>query len=237
MLRLFWNELERIGWQVAALSLGMPLATWFFLYTISFSDLISVLADGALIAASIAAILGVKQWRKQIIGQRQFEVALETLTVFRRVVNLLKEARHPFGYVGEGQSRPGRDEETDEGITRLRDSYFVTIERIDAETHRLEKLDGIYDTAIILLGEDRVERPMRDIRDILNEIRLATKWLIMTTKRDREPQTEKALEAHRIREAAIWDHGTRERPDEITARLDEAMKELRDNLGPLVRLD
>jgi hypothetical protein len=94
------------------------------------TDVASPLLQAASITVTaIFAILGLQAWRRQIIGQRRIQVAEETLVATYKVKAAMSYIRSSMSFSGEGGSRP-RDEHEAEGAARVRDTYFVPVERM-----------------------------------------------------------------------------------------------------------
>jgi hypothetical protein len=88
----------------------------------------SILQDVAVIIASCAAIYGINAWRREFVGKRRIELAEEILMLFYEARDAIRYMRSPFGYMGEGSSRPTREGELAEEKT-IRDKAYVLKER------------------------------------------------------------------------------------------------------------
>ena len=106
------------------------------------TDFTSIIQTVAVVAAAIAAIRGLNTWRKQQIGQRQFELAEEALTLAYELQGIIDWARHPVSLSSEGHDRPGRDDEP-ENLRSINDAYYAGISRLSQHEETFAKMRTI----------------------------------------------------------------------------------------------
>lgn len=95
-------------------------------------DALFTFAPPVLQAVSVAvtavfAILGLRAWRRQLLGRRKIEIAEGTLFAAYKIKEAMSYIRGP-GLVG-GSTRPRQPDEP-EGLASRRGSYFVPLERM-----------------------------------------------------------------------------------------------------------
>jgi len=71
--------------------------------------------------------------------KRRVELAEEVLSSFYQMVDIIKAIRSPFGYAGEGKSRPIVADETPE-VAQQRDTYYSLVERFEARRKEMADL-------------------------------------------------------------------------------------------------
>jgi hypothetical protein len=104
-------------------------------------DTLFTFAPPVLQAASVAvtavfAVIGLRAWRRQLLGRRKIEIAEGTLLAAYKIKEAMAYIRNPGAFVG-GSTRPRQADEP-EGLASLRDSYFVPLER-------MQKTSGDFD--------------------------------------------------------------------------------------------
>jgi len=115
-------------------------------------DALFTFAPPVLQAVSVAvtavfAVIGLRAWRRQLLGRRKIEVAEGTLLAAYKIKESMSYIRGP-GLVG-GSTRPRQPDES-EGLASLRDSYFLPLERMQkmsgdfAEFEKMQLLCQVY---------------------------------------------------------------------------------------------
>jgi hypothetical protein len=92
--------------------------------------LLSILQDVAVIIASCTAIYGISAWRREFVGRRRIELSEEVLVLFYEARDAIRFMRSPLGYLGEGESRPAREDEFPDE-KEIRDKAYVLVERFN----------------------------------------------------------------------------------------------------------
>lgn len=189
---------------------------------------LGVLQTLAVIAASIAAIIGVSTWRKQMVGRRKMELAEEILTLVYEVQGAMEWVRNPAGWSSEGQSRPGRADEPDEGLQRLKDAYYVPAERLSHLDEEFARLRVLRHKAKAYFGHD-LEEALAVFHRVRNDVSTAVHMLLATASDD---QVEGGLRKEWDRKARNM--GTTDHPDEIVAHLEAAVSTIEEHCRPLL---
>lgn len=107
-----------------------------------------VLQAVSVAATAVFAILGLRAWRRQLIGRRKIEIAEGTLLAAYKVKEAVAYIRNPGALVGASTRQRQPDEP--EGLARLRDTYFVPLERMQktsgdfAEFEKMQLLCQVY---------------------------------------------------------------------------------------------
>ena len=96
----------------------------------------------SLIIASGAVIYGVNAWRREFIGRRRIELAEEALVLFYEAKDALRWIRSPGGFVGEGQTRKPRENETPEE-KEIFDHAYIVIERYNKQQELFNKIHAM----------------------------------------------------------------------------------------------
>lgn len=142
----------------------------------------TVLEAGAVVAASIAAWRSLGTWRHQMTAGRKAELAERTLAMFYEAREIIAHARNPGAYSTEGQSRPGRDSETEE-VRRYKDSLFVAAERLSERAEFWGRFGAIRYEFWARFGEN-ASKPFDAIWSIRNRIAISSGMLVRTFRDD-----------------------------------------------------
>lgn len=187
-----------------------------------------ILQAVAIIVTAGFAIAGLHSWRRQTLGKRKVEVSEETLVLAHKIRNAIAYVRLPVHRPEEGQSRPKRND--DATFQKLRNSYFVPVERLrgyDDEFAKLERQRLLCET---YFGAD-AGRPLIALADVRRQIIAASRGLLsLPIDRPLEPNE---IEQVRQSEAVIRDFG--EAADEIRSCVDEAVRRIGEICSPHLR--
>ena len=93
------------------------------------------------------------QERAQVIHKRRFELAEALLADAYRFRDLMGYVRNGFSFVGEGVSRPIGPRESEER-NRLKDGYFVPVERLQKQSEFVTGFMAKRYTALALFGSN-----------------------------------------------------------------------------------
>ena len=178
-------------------------------------------ADIALAEKKFALDRGLAAWR------RRTEFAEEVLGDFYRARDIIQAARSPGGFSEEGGTRQKESWEKEED-TRLLNSYYRTIERLDREIDFFSQLIARRYRFIALFGHEAAN-PYSDLWRIRGEIIVAVRMLLQTHQ-NRElgslPENRKAWET-----TMGWVHTE---SDPIEARLDQIIDEIERTCRPVI---
>lgn len=181
----------------------------------------------SLTLASLTAIYGIDQWRREHRGKRQAELAEDTLTLFYEAQDTIHHIRSPFGYGGEGSSRkPGENETPEE-----KDAYdkaYVVFERFKTHIELFNKIHATRYRFMAQFGSDAAQ-PFDDLHKIVSEIQISARRLgQLWAKQNRYFRTQQQEENHfdRIQkyEAVFWEGSEDEDP--INPKLKKCVSEI-----------
>lgn len=173
-------------------------------------ECVKILESLAVIAASGVAIWGINSWRREMRGRKEYELAEEVLALFYEAKDKISVIRSPFGYIGEGENRKERPNETPEEKRALNDAYVV-FERYQKNQETFNRLHALRYRFMAIFGEDKV-KPFYDLNNIVNEIFTAARmlgrlWHMRSQTHLPRPQEryDKIIEDIGKYEAIFWD--------------------------------
>jgi hypothetical protein len=165
--------------------------------------------------AALFAIAGLDAWRRQMVGKRRMELAEQVLAAVYQYRDAMKWIRSPGSFGGEGESRKAGDNETEEE-RREKNMRFITIERAQANIELLNEMTRLSYLARVYFGP-QVSGAFQDLHLVLVKVRSAATMLIMTSTRG-----EKMVDIQNW-ESEVWDHSDKDKPDEVTKEIDDAV--------------
>lgn len=151
-------------------------------------DLAAIIQSILVGVAAIATLLGVNAWRRQTVGKRKMELAEQVLASFYEAADMLNWARSPFSSSSEGVTRQA-DEPEGEDLKRIRDSYYVPIERLRSKSELLSKLHAQRYSFRALFGRD-ANLPFDAFWKLQNDIAFSARTLIEFAGEDRDVRME-----------------------------------------------
>ena len=179
----------------------------------------------AAIIVSLAAIYGVRAWKREFIGKRKIELAEETLALFYEARDAIAAIRNPFGFAGEGTSRKPQENETEEQKEAW-DRAYVAFERYGKHQELFSRLYSTRYRFAVKFGKDKAQ-PFEEIRIIVNEILIAARMLGDSWAKKVDylgPKQQKAhLDFRKQQEEIFWEHGSQ---DELVKRIDQAIADM-----------
>lgn len=182
-----------------------------------------------LIPAGLAIFAAMVGWRWQTVGKRRFELAEQLLVEFNLVADVLQNARLPISRGDEGSTRGRAINEQDEEI-RLKDSYWVPVERINksiglfGEARKNELISKYFFGA-------EASQAFSTIKASTDKVVIASRMLIMTARRAGEPpESDEQIERTHNWQRDIW--GTFDANDSIHCAINEARTKLEQALVP-----
>ncbi len=178
-----------------------------------FAPVIQTIAIGV---TAYFASRGLHAWREQLIGKRKLEVAEETLIATYKVRDALDHIRNP-GSLGEGKTRK-RDPSEPDNLGRLRDTYFVPLERIQATSDDFAQFQKARLLCEVYFGPE-AGKPFGEVMKVRWKIVVSARMLIDTVGHERvDPKL------HERWEADIW-AGAGD-PDPLAESVDSAVREI-----------
>lgn len=181
----------------------------------------TLIQAGAILVTAYFASKGLNVWRRQLIGKRKIEVAEETLIATYRVQRALIHVRDSGSFGGEGSSRPRTADEPDE-TTRLRDSYYVPLERIQKYKDDIAQFSKVRVLAQVYFGPE-ADKPFDEILQVFNRVAFASRTLTSTLNQRMGRAGERMQPMADRWEAEIW---ARNDDDEISKAVRNAAREI-----------
>jgi len=177
--------------------------------------------------ASLTAIYGIDQWRREHRGKRQAELAEETLSLFYEARDAVRHIRNPFSHGGEGSSRKPGDNETPEEKEAF-DKAYVVFERFNSHVELFNKIHATRYRFMTLFGVEAA-KPFDDLRRVVNEIQISASALArLWARQNRHFRSERQEESHfdqvQKHEAIFWEG--LEDDDPINPRLKLCVEEI-----------
>ena len=180
----------------------------------------SILA--AFAGAAAATWFGFQRWREQRWIERREHLAEQVLADFYDVRNVFPWIRSPGTYGGEGETRP-RPKEEPPDLERLRNTYFIPIERMQAQKELFSRLDAARFRFMALFGVEAA-KPFETIGKVRSDIQFAAHMLIETADQDQDDTT-------KDNRATIW---WRSDEDEVTKAIDDAVVQVEAICRPIL---
>ena len=115
--------------------------------TENIKDFFDILESIAVIAASIAAIMGFNKWEKEITGKRRMELAKEAIRIFSRFPTVIQEIRKYWSMENEGSSMLQNGEEITVG--------HICLERIRNQSQYFDQIDALEPMFSACFGKDK----------------------------------------------------------------------------------
>ena len=158
--------------------------------------------------ASLTAIYGIDQWRREHRGKRQAELAEEALSLFYEAQDAIHHIRTPFSYSGEGSSRKPGDKESPEEKDAF-DKAYVVFERFDSHIELFNKIHAIRYRFMTEFGVESA-KPFEVLRSIVIEIKASANILArLWARQNRHFRTEQHEQNHfnqiQKHEAVFWE--------------------------------
>jgi len=114
--------------------------------------ILEILKSLGVIIASVVAIWGINNWRREARWKRKYELAEEVLECIYESYQAIKIIRNPIGFQGEGNTRKKKEDETPEE-TKIYNQAFVVQERYERNKKPFEKLHTLKFRFIALYGK------------------------------------------------------------------------------------
>jgi hypothetical protein len=193
---------------------------------------IDILQSLFVIATALVALVGVNEWRRQTLGKRKIELAEQVLTSFYEAREAFVWIRSPGAFGGEGETRQHQDGEEAE-VRRLRNAYFVPIERMQKHSELFAKLQSQRYSFMTLFGLQTVE-PFNELRMVQARISVSAQNLIRMAgnrgaRRSNAPLWDRC-------ESDIWDgmYEARDEQDPIKQSIENAVSRVEGICRPVL---
>ncbi len=195
-----------------------------------------IISSIAAIIVSVAAVCGVTSWWREFRGKRRAELAEEVLAIFYQVRDAIRYMRNPTGYLGEGESRKSRENET-EKEKEAGDRAHVMFVRYDHHSELFAKLRTTRYRFMAQLG-NKAGEPFDDMEHILTKLLVAARMLATLWAETRvytscdSRRVQKHHESVKKYEAVFY--GTFCDQDEIHSRLEAAVSAMEETCRPII---
>lgn len=183
----------------------------------------------ATIVAAASFVWGVFSWRASYLGQKKIELAEQVYEISLNCVDHVRAIRSPMSYVGEGSTRQRSDNES-AGESELYDRAYVALERMEGRKEDFNKLFSLMPRFEFYFGEIAT-KPIRDIQEILQEIRSASfrlrhYWIQQGRQFASGEEFQDHLTQMHAAEAVFWDGYNGDDP--INPRLELAASQVKE---------
>ncbi len=195
-----------------------------------------MLENIGLVIASFTAIYGVNEWRRQLKGRREYELAEEVLTLVYDCRDRLRSIRSPFSHTGEGSTRKADPNETPEQTELLNRAYIV-FERFEQHREVFAGLFALRYRFMAVFGQESAE-PLEKFRQSLNEVfvsadMLPTYWLRQGRVQMGEEEFERHLKEMHEHESVFW--GTLSERDCFNDKIEGFVLEIESVCSKIIR--
>ncbi|MDP4530501.1 hypothetical protein Q9252_00020 [Marinobacter salarius] len=195
-----------------------------------------MLENIGLIIASLTAIYGVNEWRRELKGRREYELAEEVLTLVYDCRERLRAIRSPFSHTGEGATREADANETPEQ-TELFNRAYIVFERYEQHREEFAKLFALRYRFMAVFGQESAE-PLEGFRKSLNEVfvsanMLPTYWLRQGRVQMEKDEFERHLKEMHEHESVFW--GTLSEKDHFNDKVEDLVSEIEAVCARIIR--
>lgn len=194
-----------------------------------FSNVVTGIA--AIVVATLA-IIGLKTWRKELIGRNQYDSVRRLLLLARRFKASFARSRGPVTWSSEYEARPRNDTESPEEA-HIYNEQFARLQRLQPAADLLPDLEqAVYETEIVT-GEDLVDltQPFgQSVRELNIAILRHFESQLMAIRRPDKRYLEN-IQQKLDQTELIYQHGE----DELTKKIDEAVESLETQLSKYMR--
>lgn len=195
-----------------------------------------LLENIGLIIASLTAIYGLNEWRRELKGRRKYELAEEVLTLVYDCRERLRAIRSPFSHTGEGSTRRADANETLEQAELLNRAYIV-FERYAQHRELFANLFALRYRFMAVFGQESAE-PLESFRKSLNEVfvsanMLPTYWLRQGRAQMEKEEFERHLKEMHEHESVFW--GTLSEKDHFNEKVEGFVSEIESVCAKVIR--
>lgn len=195
-----------------------------------------MLENIGLIIASITAIYGINEWRRELRGRKEYELAEEVLTLVYDCRDRLRAIRSPFARHGEGSTRKADPGESPEQAELLNRAYIV-FERYEQNQEAFSKLFALRYRFMAVFGQDAAA-PLEEFRRSLNEVfisaqMLPTYWLRQGRVHMKDEEFQRHLREMHEHESVFW--GTFSEQDEFNNKVDGIVSHIESVCAKIIR--
>jgi hypothetical protein len=159
--------------------------------------------------------------------RKRQELAEDLIAGFLEVQDTMQSIRSPFGYGGEGATRPREPNETADQ-TRRKDSQYVTFERFERHRETIAKLMSLRHRASAWFGNE-IREPFLKINQAINSVMTSAKLLSEPLYGEMSSE-EKTMWTDMRRD--VWSHG--DENDKIAAQIISAVSQIEEICRPVL---
>jgi hypothetical protein len=183
---------------------------------------------------AVFAVIGLRAWRRQLLGRRKIEIAEGTLLATYKIQEAMAYIRNPGALVG-GSTRERQPDESD-SVARLRDTYFVPLERMQktsgdfAEFEKMQLLCQVY-------FDHEAGQSFERVKKARHTVSVAARMLLQTAgEHGMDSASNRKLVAKWC--SHIWEgYGVEgAQPDELTEMVSRAVADIEAMCRPHLRL-
>ena len=154
------------------------------------------------------------------------DLAEEVLAGFYEVRSIIPVVRSPGSWGSEGKSRPPAEGET-ESIAKLRNTYYVVIERLEAHREVIARLFSKQYRMMAWFGKEAAV-PFDELNAILVRVTVSARMLMMTAGNENPPPSREKWQAD------IWEgYGD---SDEIRTKVDVIISDIEKVCQPVLSI-
>jgi len=183
---------------------------------------------------AVFAILGLRAWRRQLIGRRTIEVAEGTLLATYKIQEAMAYIRNPGALVGASTRERQPDEP--EGLARLRDSYFVPLERMQKTSGDFAEFEKMQLLCHVYFGPE-AGQPFERVKKARHTVWVSATMLLQTAgEHGMDSDSNRKLVAKWS--SHIWEgYGAEgQQPDELSEMVSRAVADIEAMCRPYLKL-
>lgn len=184
-----------------------------------------------ILIASGTAVWGILKWRLQMISQRKMELAEEVLSAFYEAEDVIRAARSPGSFGGEGRSWRTTDDadNTQHELARV-DAYFAPAERLFKERKFFARLKALQYRFRAVFGE-QAQKHFDSVWDARHRVIISSTMLARISRERLEGAEGLDSETSKEWEAHIW---AINETDEISQRVKQAVEAIESICQPVL---
>ncbi|MGA2490538.1 MAG: hypothetical protein ABSF99_10220 [Anaerolineales bacterium] len=204
----------------------LPIPQWL-------TELIAVISNLAIAVAAVFGIVGLWQWRAELVGKTKFEAARKMILLALQFRDEYDRARNAWTYLAESASRKKSDNEHP-GESFVLNEHYARWQRLQPLQETLRKLHEVSWEAEVLLSEDdaRLIQPFETMyQDLFLAIDSYFEYLLEQAKSPLRDIREG--EGGQIKSWRKIIYGAR--GDEVSASVDNAANKVKRQLKKYIR--
>ncbi|MBU1319506.1 MAG: hypothetical protein KKG33_03375 [candidate division Zixibacteria bacterium] len=198
-------------------------------------QLLELISYLAIIAASGVAVWGINAWRREHVGKRRIELAEQSLAIVYEIQETLRRIRSIGVRVGEGSTRPRKEDESDEERAALDEGYAL-YERFEPYRELFGKLRAVRYRFKATFRVKAAE-PFDELLEVESKMFRAASKLAFWARDYRSPggqHSQQALEDLQRCRLILWGYGGE--GDEIFNDVVRIVQRVEDFCGPMLKI-